>query len=171
MIVREEVERAFKKDPANKRACLIASKGTLDWAYPPLILAAAAAAAGMQTSIFFTFYGLNIVHRDFDKRLKVSPVGNPAMAMPVPMADTFTSLPGMKGMATGMMKSMFKSHGVATIADLLEVCRESEVRLIACTMTMEVFGYKESDFLPGVEFGGAGAFLSEARRAHTTLFV
>ena len=170
-IVREEVERAFKKDPAAKRACLIASKGTLDWAYPPLILAAAAAAAGMEASIFFTFYGLNIVHRDFEKRLKVSPVGNPAMPMPVPMADTFTSLPGMKGMATGMMKSMFKSHGVATIADLLEVCTESKVRLIACTMTMEVFGYKESDFLPGVEFGGAGAFLSEARRAHTTLVI
>lgn len=67
----------------------------------------------MQASIFFTFYGLNIVHRDFDKRLKVSPVGNPALPMPVPMADIFTSLPGMKGMATGMMKSMFKSHGVA----------------------------------------------------------
>lgn len=171
LIVREEVQRAFKKDPAASQACFIASKGTLDWAYPPLILAAAAAAAGMRASIFFTFYGLNIVHRDFDRRLKVSPVANPAMPMPVPMADTFTSLPGMKGMATGMMKSMFKSHGVATIGELLEVCRESEVRLIACTMTMEVFGYKESDFLPGVEFAGAGAFLSEARRAHTTLFI
>ena len=171
LIVREEVQRAFKKDPAASQACFIASKGTLDWAYPPLILAAAAAAAGMKASIFFTFYGLNIVHRDFDKRLKVSPVANPAMPMPVPMADTFTSLPGMKLMATGMMKSMFKAHGVATIGELLDVCRESEVRLIACTMTMEVFGYKESDFLPGVEFAGAGAFLSEARRAHTTLFI
>lgn len=171
LLVREEVERAMKKDPASRRACFIASKGSLDWAYPPLILASAAAAAGMQASIFFTFYGLNIIHRDFEKRLKVSPVANPAMPMPIPMADTFASLPGMKAMATGMMKSMFKSHGVATIGDLLEVCRESEVRLIACTMTMEVFGYKESDFLPGVEFGGAGAFLSEARRAHTTLFI
>ncbi|HET9520114.1 MAG TPA: DsrE/DsrF/DrsH-like family protein, partial [Candidatus Limnocylindrales bacterium] len=57
-IVREEIERAFRKDPAKKRAALIASKGTLDWAYPPLILANAAAAAGMETAVFFTFYGL-----------------------------------------------------------------------------------------------------------------
>ena len=84
-IVREEVERAFKKDPAARRACIIASKGTLDWAYPPLILSTAAAAAGMSAAIFFTFYGLNIIRKDFEQILKVSPVGNPAMPMPVPM--------------------------------------------------------------------------------------
>ena len=102
-IVREEVERAFKKDPAARRACIIASKGTLDWAYPPLILSTAAAAAGMSAAIFFTFYGLNIIRKDFEQILKVSPVGNPAMPMPVPMPDIVTALPGMTGMATGMM--------------------------------------------------------------------
>src|SRR6266540_7077626 len=80
-IVREEVERAFKRDPAARRASIIASKGTLDWAYPPLILATTAAAADMDTSIFFTFYGLSIIHKDFAKKLKVDPVGNPAMPM------------------------------------------------------------------------------------------
>src|SRR3989440_10071688 len=98
-IVRQEIERALKRDPAAKKACIIASKGTLDWAYPPLILASAAAAAGMQAAVFFTFYGLNIIHKDFTRRVKVSPVGNPAMPMPVSMADTFTALPGMKDMA------------------------------------------------------------------------
>lgn len=170
-IVRDEVGRALKKDPASKKICLIASKGTLDWAYPPLILASAAAAAGMEASIFFTFYGLNILRRDFTKSVKVSPVGNPAMPMPIPMADTFTSLPGMKAFATAMMKAKFKRVGVATIGELINVCRESAVRLIACTMTMEVFGVKESDFIDGVEYAGAGAFLSEARRAHITLFI
>jgi peroxiredoxin family protein len=170
-IVREEIGRALKRDPAAKRACIIASKGTLDWAYPPLILASAAAAAGMDAAIFFTFYGLNIIHKDYRRRLKVSPVGNPAMPMPMPMADTFTSLPGMKSFATWMLKDKFRRKGVAAIEELLGVCRESGVRLIACALTIEVFGFKESDFLEGVEFGGAGAFMSQARRSHVTLLV
>jgi peroxiredoxin family protein len=170
-IVRQEVERALKRDPASKRACFIASKGSLDWAYPPLILGSAAAAAGMETAVFFTFYGLNIIHKNFKRRLKVNPVGNPAMPMPVPMADAFTALPGMKGMATSMMKSKFRKKGLVAIEELLNVCIESKVRLIACTMTIEVFGFKTSDFIDGVEFGGAGAFMSEARRSHVSLFI
>lgn len=170
-IVRDEVAHAFKNDPADKRICLIASKGSLDWAYPPLILASAAAAAGMETSIFFTFYGLNIIRKGFPQKVKVSPVGNPAMPMPIPMADTFTSLPGMKAFATAQMKAKFRKTGVASIGDLIETCRSSGVRLIACTMTMEVFGLKEGDFIDGVEYGGAGAYLSNARRAHITLFI
>jgi peroxiredoxin family protein len=170
-IVREEIERAFRKDPAKKRAAIIASKGTLDWAYPPLILANAAAAAGMETAVFFTFYGLNIIHRDFEKRIKVGPVGNPAMPMPVPMPQLLTAMPGMVPMATTMMKSKFKSKGVATIGQLLDAARESGVRLIACQMTMEVFGFDEHEFIDGVEFAGAGAFMSDARQAHVTLFI
>ena len=170
-IVREEIQLALKKDPAARKACFIASKGTLDWAYPPLILSTAAAAANMNATVFFTFYGLNIILKDFEARLRVSPVANPAMPMPVPMPDIVTSMPGMRWMATGMMKSMFKRKGVATIRELLDVARESGVRLIACQMTMDVFGYKQEDFIDGVEFGGAAAFLSEARKAHVTLFV
>ena len=170
-IVREEIQLAMKKDPAARKACLIASKGTLDWAYPPLILATAAAAAGLESAIFFTFYGLNIIRKDFDTRLRVSPVANPAMPMPVHMPDIVTALPGMTAFATRMMKSMFRKKGVASIRELLDVARESGVRLIACQMTMDVFGYRQEDFLEGVEFGGAAAFLSEARKAHVTLFI
>jgi peroxiredoxin family protein len=170
-IVRQELDRALRRDPAARKACIIASKGSLDWAYPPLILASAAAAAGMEAAVFFTFYGLNIIHKDFSRRVKVSPVGNPAMPMPVPMADTFTALPGMKDMATWMMKARFQRKGVAALEELLDVCRESSVRLIACALTIEVFGFKETDFIEGVEFGGAGAFMSEARRSHVTLFI
>jgi peroxiredoxin family protein len=170
-IVREEIERAFKSDPAKRRAMLIASKGTLDWAYPPLILSTAAAAAGMETAVFFTFYGLNIIHRDFESRLQVGTTGNPAMPMPVTMPQLVTALPGMTPMATSMMKSKFKGKGVASIRELLDVARESGVRLIACQMTMEVFGFAEDQFIEGVEFGGAAAFLSEARKSHITLFV
>jgi peroxiredoxin family protein len=170
-IVREEIERALKKDPASRQACFIASKGTLDWAYPPLILSTAAAAAGMSSAVFFTFYGLNIIRKDAERLLRVSPVGNPAMPMPVPMPDILTAMPGMTSMATGMMKSMFSKKGVASIRELIDVARESDVRLIACQMTMEVFGLREQDFIDGVEFGGAAAFLSLARKSHVTLFI
>ena len=170
-IVREEVEHAFKRDPAARRASIIASKGTLDWAYPPLILATTAAAAGMDTSIFFTFYGLNIIHKDSARKLKVDPVGNPAMPMPVPIPDIVSAMPGMVPLASRMMRSRFATHNVATIAELLDAARDIGVRLIACRMTMEVFGYGEDDFVDGVEFGGAAAFMSQARRSHVTMFI
>ena len=170
-IVREEIEKALARDPASKKAAIIASKGTLDWAYPPLILSTAAAAMGMQVAVFFTFYGLNIVHKDFETKLRVSPLANPGMPMPVPMPELANALPGMQGMATMMMKSMFKKKNVAGIGELHEVARESGVRMIACQMTMDVFGYKQEEFVEGVEFGGAAAFLSAARRGHLTLFI
>jgi peroxiredoxin family protein len=170
-IVREEVEQASKRDPAARRAAIIASKGTLDWAYPPLILATTAAAAGMDTSMFFTFYGLNIIHKDFASKLKVDPVGNPAMPMPIPIPDIVSSLPGMVPLASRMMRARFAKHNVATVGELLDAARDIGVRLIACQMTMEVFGYGEGDFIDGVEFGGAAAFMSQARRSHVTLFI
>ncbi len=170
-MVREEKVQAFERDPGTRRASIIASKGTLDWAYPPLILATTAAAAGMDTSVFFTFYGLNIIHKDSARKLKVDPVGNPAMPMPMPIPDIVSSLPGMVPLATRMMRSRFAAHNVATIGDLLDAAREVDVRLIACQMTMEVFGYREADFIGGVEFGGAAAFMSVARRSHVTLFI
>jgi peroxiredoxin family protein len=170
-IAREEVERAFKRDPGLRRAAIIASKGTLDWAYPPLILATTAAAAGMDTSVFFTFYGLNIIHKDSASKLKVDPVGNPAMPMPMPIPDIVSALPGMVPLASKMLRSRFARHNVATIGELLDAARDIGVRLIACQMTMEVFGYAEGDFIDGVEFGGAAAFMSQARRSHLTLFI
>ena len=170
-IVREELERARKQDQALRKAAIIASKGTLDFAYPPLILATTAAATGMETHVFFTFYGLNIIRKDFERKLKVSPVGNPAMPTPMPMPNLVTVIPGMGPIATSMMKSKFDKKHVATIRELLDAARELDVHLVACQMTMEVFGCGEDEFIEGVEFGGAAAFLSEARRAHVTLFV
>ncbi len=170
-IVKEEVTAALKKDPGMRTGAIVASKGTLDWAYPPLILANAAAAVGMDVAVFFTFYGLNIIHKDFEKKLKVDPVGNPAMPMPVPIPDVVSAMPGMVSMASRMMKQRFASHNVATIRDLLDTAREMEVRLIGCQMTIDVFGYEQSDFIEGVEFGGAAAFMADARKSNLTLFV
>ena len=170
-IVKEELGTALKKDPGMRTGAIVASKGTLDWAYPPLILGSAAAAVGMDVGIFFTFYGLNIIHKDFERKLKVDAVGNPAMPMPVPMPDLVTAMPGMVTVASKMMKKKFSDKKVATIGELLDTCREMDVRLIACQMTVDVFGYEQSDFLDGVEFGGAAAFMADARKSNLTLFI
>ncbi len=156
---------------ANRKMTIIASKGSLDMAYPPLILATTAAAMDYDVTIFFTFYGLDIVKKGYADKLKVSPIGNPAMPMPVPIPTLVGSLPGMEAMATAMMKSMFNKHGVATIGQLLDLAKESGVRLIACQMTMDVMGVKQSDMIDGVEFAGAAAWLDAATDAQINLFI
>lgn len=155
-----------------KRLAIIASKGTLDMAYPPLILATAAAALDWEVGIFFTFYGLNVLHKEKSRHLQVAPLGNPAMPSPIPMPNFIGALPGMTPMATTMMKSMFKQHQVMTIQDLLDEARESGVRLIPCGMTCDVFGYKQEDMIAGAEpFAGAASFLRFASDADVSLFV
>jgi peroxiredoxin family protein len=140
-------------------------------AYPPLILATTAAAMDVDVTIFFTFYGLEIVKKGNADNLKVSPLGNPAMPMPVPIPTLISSLPGMEAMATAMMKSMFKKHGVASVQQLLDLAKESGIKLIACQMTMDVMGYKQSDIVEGVEFGGAATWMDIAADADINLFI
>jgi peroxiredoxin family protein len=169
-LVSDEVGVAMKKDPAKNTVAIIASKGTLDMAYPPLILATAAAAMGMDVEIFFTFYGLNIIKKGGADHLKVAPIANPAM--PVPMPNILGMLPGMTPMATWMMRSQyFAKHNVATLPDLLQQCIDLGVKMIGCQMTMDVFGLKREDLIDGVEIGGAATFLNYAAGAHTTLFI
>jgi peroxiredoxin family protein len=156
---------------AQKKMTIIASKGSLDMAYPPLILATTAAAMDLDVTIFFTFYGLDIIKKGKADSLMVSPLGNPAMPMPVPIPTLISSLPGMEAMATAMMKSMFKKHGVATIGQLLDMAKESGVKLIACQMTMDVMGVKQTDIIDGVEFGGAAMWLDAAADSQINLFI
>lgn len=169
-LVAQRVAEAMKRDPAKNKVAIIASRGTLDMAYPPLILASAAAAMGMDVEIFFTFYGLNIIKKGGPKKLKVAPIANPAM--PVPMPNILGMLPGMTPMATWMMRSRyFAKHNVATIQELLDQCKELGVKFIACQMTMDVMGIKREDLIDEAEVGGAATFLNFASEAHTTLFI
>jgi peroxiredoxin family protein len=125
----------------------------------------------IDVTIFFTFYGLEVIKKGNADALKVSPLGNPAMPMPMPIPTLISSLPGMEAMATAMMKSMFKKHGVASVQQLLDMAKESGIKLIACQMTMDVMGYKQSDFIDGVEFGGAAMWMDIAADAHINLFI
>ena len=156
-----------------RKLALIASKGTLDWAYPPFILASTAAACGYESKIFFTFYGLQLLRKDLD--LNVSPLGNPGMPMPMAMDKWFpvlgTALPGMETMMTSMMKSKIQSKGVASIQELRDLCIESDVTLIACQMTMDLFDFKREDLIDEAELGGAATFLDFAGESNINLFI
>jgi peroxiredoxin family protein len=153
-----------------KKLALIASKGTLDWAYPPFILASTAAALDYEVSIFFTFYGLTLLKKDISD-LKVTPLGNPAMPMPVPMPSLIQALPGMESMATMLMKQKIANKGVASIEELREICLESGVKLIACQMTMDLFDFKREELVAGIEVGGAATFFEFAGEADVSLFI
>ncbi len=165
-----------------KKMALIASQGTLDWAYPPFILASTAIAMDMEVSVFFTFYGLTLLKKDI--RANVAPHANPAMPMKMPFGpkgfQNFSwpipniisgNVPGFETMATSLMKKTFKNKGVATVEELRDICLEMGVKLIGCQMTMDVFGFSRDEFIDGVEIGGAATFLEFAAESDIQLFV
>jgi len=172
-----------KSDPnAPTRLALIASKGTLDWAYPPFILASAAGAMGWDVAIFFTFFGLTLLKPKLAAH--VSPLGNPAMPMKMPFGPEgfqninwpipnllMANVPGFESLATNLMKQTFRNKGVATVEELRDMCVEMDVRLIGCQMTMDVFGFKREDFIKECEIGGAATFLEYAADAEVQLFI
>jgi peroxiredoxin family protein len=172
-----EEEKKFK----TKRLALIASKGSLDWAYPPFILASAAGAMGWEANVFFTFYGLPLLLKNIEP--EVTPLGNPAMPMKMPFGPegfqkinwpiptAMMTIPGFGTLATQLMKQTFKNKGVASIPELRGMCLETGVTLTACQMTMEVFGFKKEDFIDECQVAGAAAFLEYASTAEVQLFV
>ena len=155
---------------ATKKMAIIATKGTLDMAYPPLILASTAAALGWDVQIFFTFYGLQLLRKDLSG-ITISPLANPAMPMPVPMPVIVSVLPGMEAMATMMMKDKMKKKGVASLEELRDLCQEADVKFIACQMTVDLFEFQTSDFIDGIEYGGAATFMKFAGETDVCLFI
>lgn len=150
------------------RAALLASKGTLDGAYPPFVLATTSVALGFETKMFFTFYGLNLLKRKLD--LRVTALGNPAMPMPLPLPVIVQALPGMQWIMTQMMKKKMREKNIASIEELRALALEGGVQLIACQMTMDLFGITRSDLIDGIEVGGAATFLEFAAGAKISLF-
>ena len=169
-------------DDKPKKLALIASQGTLDWAYPPFILATAAAAMDWDVGIFFTFYGLPLLKKDLN--ISVSPGSNPAMPMKMPFGSEgfqkfnwpmpnvlMNNVPGFEAMATSLMKKTFKNKGVASVEELRDMAIEMDVNMIGCQMTMDVFGFEKSEFIPEANIGGAATFLEFAADANVSLFV
>ncbi len=181
-----KIEEKLAQMKANKTPSMtiIATKGTLDWAYPPFILSSTAAALGWNVSIFFTFYGLQLLKKDISD-LKISPLGNPGMPMKMPFGpDWFkginwnipnlvqAGIPGFESFATTLMQQTIKNNGVADIAELRSLCLEAGVNMIGCQMTVDLFGFTHEDFIPEVkEYCGAASFLPMAQEADVTLFI
>jgi len=180
-----KIEEKLKEIEENKTAsmAIIATKGTLDWAYPPFILASTAAALGWDVTIFFTFYGLNLVKKDVSD-LKVSPLGNPGMPMKMPFGpDWFkginwnipnivqAGIPGFESVATSLMQQTIKNNGVASISELRELSQEAGVKFVVCQMTVELFGFNHEDFVEGMDYVGAASFLPVAQKSDVCLFI
>ncbi|KTG11536.1 hypothetical protein AUR64_03275 [Haloprofundus marisrubri] len=161
-----ELQAAVGDD--QKSMVIVSTKGTLDMAYPPLILASTAAAFGWDVTVFHTFWGLDILHEEKSKNLKLSAVGNPSMPMP----NAIASLPGMDSMATKMMNKRIADNGTATIEELIEVSLDQGVDLQACQMTIDLMDYDENDFHDGVTTGvGAATALQRMADADVQLLV
>ncbi|MDE3176013.1 MAG: DsrE/DsrF/DrsH-like family protein [Pseudomonadota bacterium] len=157
-----------------KTMSIIVTKGSLDWAYPPFILATTAAAMGVDVTMFFTFYGLPLLLKKLD--LEVTPLGNAAMKMPMmgmhmAMPNVVGMLPGVNAAATVMMKNLIKKKGVASIEELRDLAVEADVNLIACQMTMDLFEYDKKDMIDGVKLGGAATYMEKALSANINLFI
>ncbi|ACB08284.1 DsrE/DsrF/DrsH-like family protein [Candidatus Korarchaeum cryptofilum] len=151
-----------------KKLLIIASKGTLDMAYPPLILAQVGAAMGLEVGVFFTFWGLNIIRKDTVDKLKISPVGNPALGMP----NILGILPGMTSLATSMMKKRIEGIKMASIRDMIKECKELGVKFYACSNTVELMGLKREQLIDEVDdIVGATAFLEMASEDAIVLFI
>lgn len=181
---RKFTEKMAKMNAAKTpRLSIMATKGTLDWAYPTFIIGSTAAAMGWEVTIFFTFYGLALLKKDLD--LHISPLGNPAMPMKMPFGPEWfkgiewnmpnammAGVPGFETVATTLMKQTIKNHGVSSIPDLREACVDENVKLVACQMTVDLFGWKKDDFIPEVsEWAGAATYLNSAKGADVTLFI
>jgi peroxiredoxin family protein len=172
-------EQRKNKTPA---LTVMVTRGTLDWAYPPFIIGATAKALGWDVTLFFTFYGLGLLKKKLD--LKISALGNPAMPMKMPFGPTWfrdvewnmpnlvmAAVPGFESFATSLMQETLRQKGVAPIEDLRDICVETEVRLMACQMTVDLFGWKKEDFIDGIsEWAGAATFLTVAQEADVCLY-
>jgi peroxiredoxin family protein len=167
----EELETALAgatDDDGEMKMSIIATKGTLDMAYPPLILASTAAAFGYDVTVFHTFWGLDILHEEHSSELKLSSVGNPNMPVP----NVVGALPGMDRVTTTMMERRIDDNGTATIEELVETSLDMGVEFQACQMTIDLLDYDEDDFYDGVTVGvGAATALEDMAEADIQLLV
>lgn len=173
-VVQDTASAAPAAAPETKSMSIIVTKGSLDWAYPPFILATTAAAMGLPVTMFFTFYGLPLLFKKLD--LQVTAAGNPAMKMPMMGAhmvlpNLLTAIPGVDAACSVMMKNLIKKKGVASIEELREAAVESEVRMIGCQMTMDLFEYGKEDMIDGIEIGGAATYIECAAKSDINLFI
>lgn len=130
-----------------RKLSIICSKGTLDMAYPGLVLANAALMEGIDVNMFFTFWGLDMVNKKKMMHLKATPLGNPSMGMP----NLVSILPGMTDMATTMMKKEIEKLDFPPVDEFLQMIHDAGGHLYGCKMAMDMMKLKKDDLYDGVD--------------------
>jgi peroxiredoxin family protein len=148
----------MKSEGQKETAAFITSRDTLDGAYPGLVLGINAARLGMESRVFFTFMGINVIRKGWTEKAKFQPPG------------FMGAIPGMSAIATWMMKSKIKKAHIPCLGDLQEMAQCEGVKFIACKMTIDMMGLSENDFIDGVTIQAAEEFLKYAKDCNICLF-
>ena len=144
----------FGDDDGDRKICFIASKGTLDMVYPSLVMANAALGEGIETHIFFTFWGMDIVTKKHQDDLQFTWMGNTAMHPPgkkFHMPQGMAGLPGMTAVATKMMKKQISDLEVPEVPEFVQMIADAGGHLWACKMSVDMMGLTKDDMIPEIE--------------------
>ena len=173
--LRSELERALqelRERTPEDRAALVVFSGDLDRVMAAFVIATGAAASGLETSMFFTFWGLSVLKkkgaRAAGKGLKQRMF---ALMTPTGSEGLGTSQLNFFGMGATMLRSMMKEQGIASLEELMGMARELGVKMTACTMSMDAMGIAKEELVGGLEYGGVAAFMADASRARVSLFI
>ena len=173
--LRSELDRTIdelRERIPEDRAALVVFSGDLDRVLAAFVIATGAAAAGLETSMFFTFWGLSVLKK---KGAKVAGKGLKqrmfALMTPTGPEGLGTSQLNFFGMGATMLRSMMKEQGIASLEELMGMARELGVKMMACTMSMDAMGIAKEELLGGLEYGGVAAFMADASRARVSLFI
>ena len=173
--LRSELERALQElrdRTPEDRAALVVFSGDLDRVMAAFVIATGAAASGLETSMFFTFWGLSVLKkkgaRAAGKGLKQRMF---ALMTPTGPEGLGTSQLNFFGMGATMLRSMMKEQGIVSLEELMGMARELGVKMTACTMSMDAVGIAKEELVDGLEYGGVAAFMADASRARVSLFI
>lgn len=149
----KKAEKTEEAEEPIRKISIICSKGSLDMAYPGFVLANAARMVGIEVNMFFTFWGLDILHKKFSPKLKVATVGNPGMRLPngSPFPTFMGAIPGMSAFATWMMKKEIDRIDAPPIPEFLEDIADAGAHIYACKMSMDMMKYTKDDLVDQVE--------------------
>lgn len=170
--IRKEIAELRAQVPED-RAALVVFSGDLDRAIAAFVIATGAAAAGLETTLFFTFWGLSILKKKNGAAMSKRDLMQKMFAMMTPSSSESLGVSKMNyfGIGATMLRTMMKKQQVASLEDLIELARELGVRMIGCTMSMDVMGIDKAELFDGIELGGVATFMGEAARARVSLFI
>lgn len=170
--LRQEVMELRQRTPAAK-AALVVFSGDLDRLLAALVLATGAAAAGLETTMFFTFWGLSALKKRQAQTLSGKSLKEKMFAMMTPSSTESMGVSKLNffGIGAKMLRTMMKEKNVSSVEDMMALARELGVKMIACTMSMDVMGIERGQLVDDIELGGVGAFMADAANARVSLFL